>query len=42
MTIITVMLIAASAVAIVVIANDIADIADNYRRKGDEERTSDQ
>ena len=42
MTIVTVLLIVASAVAIVIIANDIADIADNYRRKGDEERTSDQ
>ena len=41
MTIITVMLIAASAVAIVIIANDIAHIADNYKRKGNEERTSD-
>ena len=41
MTIVTVLLIVASAVAIVVIANDIADIADNYRRNGNEERTSD-
>ena len=42
MTIVTGLLIVASAVAIVVIANDIAYIADNYRRNGNEERTSDQ